>query len=173
MLRIDRSAEVICTRISRLGPAQRHMNLVKNSQLLKKFSQRLHCTLSLTKLASLKVHVSLSRTRNDPLTLQVKATSKFTYTRLGARDHCTSSTLIGGKGGAGPSSLHAMLERQGTCKVYMDSYMASNGSCIMVTWTIFKTHLLEVGGTQNQEIMALCNLIVVDFVYIIMCDDHA
>ena len=25
------------------------------------------------------------------------------------------------------------------------SYMASNGSCFMVTWTIFKNHLLEVG----------------------------
>jgi hypothetical protein len=29
---------------------------------------------------------------------------------LRARDHSTSSTLVGGKGGAGPSSLHAMLE---------------------------------------------------------------
>ena len=34
---------------------------------------------------------------------------------------------------------------QDGCKVYMDSYMASNGSCFMVTWTIFKNHLLEVG----------------------------
>ena len=30
--------------------------------------------------------------------------------RLRARDHSTSSTLIGGKGGAGPSSLQPMLE---------------------------------------------------------------
>ena len=30
-------------------------------------------------------------------------------------------------------------------KVYMGSYMASNGSCFTVTWTIFKNHLLEVG----------------------------
>ena len=29
---------------------------------------------------------------------------------LRARDHYTSSTLIGGKGGAGPSSLHTTLE---------------------------------------------------------------
>ena len=28
---------------------------------------------------------------------------------------------------------------QDGCKVYMDSYMALNGSCFMVTWTIFKT----------------------------------
>jgi len=34
---------------------------------------------------------------------------------------------------------------QDGCKVYMDSYMASNGSCFMVTWTNFKNHLLEVG----------------------------
>jgi hypothetical protein len=30
-------------------------------------------------------------------------------------------------------------------KVYMDSYMASNGSCFMVTWNILKNHFLEVG----------------------------
>jgi hypothetical protein len=32
------------------------------------------------------------------------------HTRLRARDHSTSSTLIGGLGGAGPSSLHTTLE---------------------------------------------------------------
>ena len=60
----------------------------------------------------------------------------FTHMRLRARDHYTSSTLIGGKGGAGPSSLHTTLEgpteyvnaMQDGCKVYMDSYMASSGS---------------------------------------------
>ena len=82
------------------------------------------------------------------------------HTRLRAHDHCTSSTLIGGKGWAGPSSLHTTLEGPTECvcvcarvldgcTVYMDSYMAPNGSCFMVTWTIFKTHLLEVGLTQN------------------------
>ena len=39
--------------------------------------------------------------------LQRRATS---HTRLRACDHYTSSTLIGGKGGAGPSSLHTTLE---------------------------------------------------------------
>jgi hypothetical protein len=39
-------------------------------------------------------------------------------------------------------------------KVCMDSYMASSGSSVMVTWTIFKNHLLEVGLTQNRETMA-------------------
>ena len=37
----------------------------------------------------------------------LRATS---HTRLRARDHYTSTTLIGGKGGAGPSSLHTTLE---------------------------------------------------------------
>ena len=39
--------------------------------------------------------------------------------------------------------------------VYMNSYMASNGSYVMVTWTSFKNHLLEAGVTQNRETMAL------------------
>jgi hypothetical protein len=38
---------------------------------------------------------------------EVRATS---HMRLRARDHYTSSTLIGGKGGAGPSLLHSTLE---------------------------------------------------------------
>ena len=40
--------------------------------------------------------------------VRLRATS---HTRLRARDHYTSSTLIGGKGGAGPSSLlHTALD---------------------------------------------------------------
>ena len=39
--------------------------------------------------------------------LKLRATS---HMRLRALDHYTSSTLIGGKGGAGPSSLHTTLE---------------------------------------------------------------
>ena len=54
---------------------------------------------------------------------------------------------------------------------YMDSYMASNGSCFMVTWIIFKNHLLEVGQTQNEETMALQMLTTVDLLYFIMCED--
>ena len=37
----------------------------------------------------------------------IRATS---HTRLSAHDHFTSRTLIGGKGGASPSSLHTMFE---------------------------------------------------------------
>ena len=55
-------------------------------------------------------------------------------------------------------------------KVYMDSYMASNGSCFLVTWTIVKTYLLKVGLTQNhRETMAFRMLTIVDFFYFIMC----
>ena len=55
------------------------------------------------------------------------------HTRPRAYDHYNSSTLIGGKDGAGPSSLHTSLKDQQSmwmqdeCEVYMDSYMASNG----------------------------------------------
>jgi hypothetical protein len=44
---------------------------------------------------------------------------------------------------------------QDECKVYMDSYMASNGSWFMVIWNNFENHLLEVGLAQTQETMAL------------------
>ena len=60
---------------------------------------------------------------------------------------------------------------QDECKVYMDSYMPSHGSCFMVTWTIFNNHLLEVGLTQNHwEITALRTLATVDFFYFIICE---
>jgi hypothetical protein len=51
-------------------------------------------------------------------------------------------------------------------KVYMDSYMASNGSCFMITWIVFKNRLLEVGLTQNRETMALRTLETFWFVLI-------
>jgi hypothetical protein len=41
----------------------------------------------------------------------------------------------------------------------------------MVTWTIFKNYLLEVGLTQNWETMALQMLTTVDLFYSIMCED--
>ena len=39
---------------------------------------------------------------------------------------------------------------QDGCKVYMDSYMASNGSCFMVTWTILNKTSLE--GRPNTKL---------------------
>ena len=60
---------------------------------------------------------------------------------------------------------------QDGCKVYIVPYRASNGSCFMVTWTIFKNHHLEVGLTQNQETMAIRMLTTIELFYIIMCED--
>ena len=59
------------------------------------------------------------------------------------------------------------------CNVYMDSYMAFNGSCFMVTWSIFKNLFLEVGLTQTRETMALRTLTIVGIFYSIMCVDPA
>ena len=56
-------------------------------------------------------------------------------------------------------------------KVYMDSYMASNGQHFMVTWTMLKKHLLEVGLTQILETTTLRMLITIDLFYFIMCED--
>ena len=52
----------------------------------------------------------------------------------------------------------------------------SNGSCFMVTWTISKHRLLEVGLTQNRwETLALRTFATVDFYFFIflkiMCED--
>ena len=41
----------------------------------------------------------------------------------------------------------------------------------MVTWTVLKNHLLEVGLTQNRLIMALQTFTTVDLFYFIMCED--
>ena len=60
---------------------------------------------------------------------------------------------------------------QDGCKVYMDFCMASNESCFMATWPIFKNHLLEVGPTQHQETMALRTLTIVGLFYFIMRED--
>ena len=60
---------------------------------------------------------------------------------------------------------------QDGCNVYVDSYMALNGSCFMVTWIILKNHLLEVGVTQYRESMALRTLTAVDLFYFIMRED--
>ena len=68
--------------------------------------------------------------------------------RLRARDHYTLSTLIGG------------------CKVYMDSYMASNGSCFMVAWTKFQKPLF--GGRSDTK---LGDHGTDGLFYFIMCED--
>ena len=82
----------------------------------------------------------------------LRATS---HTRLRAHDHYTSGTLIGGKGG--PVQIHFALRlrdqrsmwMQDGCKVYMDSYMASNGSCFIVYLDYFQKPPL--GGRANTK----------------------
>ena len=72
-------------------------------------------------------------------------------------------------------TLHLRDQRskwmQDGCKVYMDSYMALNGSCFMVIWTIFKDHFLEVGLPQNWETMALRTFTTVELFYFIICEN--
>ena len=60
---------------------------------------------------------------------------------------------------------------QDGCKVYMDSYVALNGSCFMVAWIVFKNHFLEVGLKKNRETMAFQMFIIVRLCYFIMCED--
>jgi hypothetical protein len=62
------------------------------------------------------------------------------------------------------------MRMQDGCKVCMDFYLASNGSCFMVIWVVFKNHLLEVGLTQiRQETVALRTFTTVGLFYFIMC----
>ena len=84
-------------------------------------------------------------------------------------------SLVKKKGGAGPSSLHTTLEgpieyvnARWMQSLHGFSCMASNGSCFMVTWTILKNRLLEVGLPQNCKTMALQTLTIVDSFYFIM-----
>jgi hypothetical protein len=60
--------------------------------------------------------------------------------------------------------LWSMWMRDG-CKVYMDSYMAPNGSCFMVTWIIFQKPSLGAGLTQDQVTMALWSFTTVGLFY--------
>jgi uncharacterized alpha/beta hydrolase family protein len=95
------------------------------------------------------------------------------HTRLRVRDHYISSTLIGGKGGAGPSSLHTMLDR--LTEYVKSTWMPLHG----IKWIMYHGHLdfffknpfLEVGLTQNRETMALRTLTTVDIFYFIMRED--
>ena len=48
--------------------------------------------------------------------------------------------------------------------IWVDSYMASTGSCFMVTRNVSKDHFMEVGRTQNRETMALRTLTTVDLI---------
>jgi hypothetical protein len=63
-------------------------------------------------------------------------------------------------------------EMQDGCKVYMDSYMASNGSCFVFLCIVFQNHLLEVGLIEKaRETMGLWNHTIVIYQYFFMCGD--
>ena len=104
----------------------------------------------------------------------LRATS---HMRPGAHDHYTSSTLINGnrRSRSKFATSHYAWGTNKVCegkmmdvKVYMGSYMASNGSCLIITCTIFKNHLLGLGLTQKQETMALWMLTTIHLFYVIM-----
>ena len=39
---------------------------------------------------------------------------------------------------------------QDKCRVYMDSYIRSNGSCFMVSWILFKNHVYSKVGLNTK-----------------------
>ena len=98
--------------------------------------------------------------------LYVRATS---HKRLSARDHYTSSTLIGGKGEASPSLLRTTLE--GPTEYVNARWMQSlHGFLRGIEWIMCHGYL-EVGLTQNWETTALRTLTTVDLFYFITCED--
>jgi hypothetical protein len=67
----------------------------------------------------------------------LRATS---HTRLRACDHYTSSTLVGGKGGAGPSSLRTTLE--GPTEYVNARWLESPDKFLRgIAWVMFHGHL--------------------------------
>ena len=69
---------------------------------------------------------------------------------------------------------HRSMWMQDGCKVYMDFYMALNGSYLIhVTWTIFKKPPL--GGRPNtkpdRKTLKLQTLTTIDLLYFNMCED--
>jgi len=81
----------------------------------------------------------------------------FSHMRLRDRDHCTSSTLIGGKGRANPSSPHTTLEgpmEYVNAKWWMWSL---HGFLHGIRWSMFHGHLgyfqiPPLGGRPNTKL---------------------
>ena len=82
-------------------------------------------------------------------------------------------TLIAGKGGAGPS----LLQTNGVCERKRDvksTWIPTWYLMDHVSWSLVlfpKNHLMEVGLTQNREIMALQTLTTVDLFCFSMHED--
>jgi hypothetical protein len=80
-------------------------------------------------------HVTIFTTK-----FQIHKTLRATaHTRLRARDHYTSSTLIGGKGGVGPSSLQTTLQRP-TEYVNARWMQSLHGFLHGIEWIMFHGH---------------------------------
>jgi hypothetical protein len=92
--------------------------------------------------------------------LQILGLRATSHTRLRAQDKCTSSTLVGGKGGAGPSSLHTTLE--GPTEHVNARWMSSlHGFLHGIKWTMCHGHLdyfqkSSLGGRFNTKIGRPC-----------------
>ena len=70
------------------------------------------------------------------------------HTRVRARENYTSSTLIGGIGKAGPSSLHTMLE--GPTEYVNARWMSSlHGILHGIEWIKFHSHLDNLSKTTS------------------------
>ena len=78
------------------------------------------------------------------------------HTRLSARNHHTSSTLISEKGGAGPSSLHTTLKGPMTEYVNARWRHSPHEFLHAIQWTMFHGHLEyfqkpHLGGKPNTK----------------------
>jgi hypothetical protein len=100
------------------------------------------------------------------------------HTRLRAHEHYTSSTLIGGKGGAGPSLLHTALEGPteyiSECKMDVKStWIPTWHPMDLVSWSLDYFQKPSLGSRSNTKLgyhgnpNAHNNL----FKYFIMCED--
>ena len=85
---------------------------------------------------------------------RLRATS---HKRLSARDHCTSSTLIGEK--TEPDQVRFTLSLRHQWNMWMQDRCKKctwiptwhqMGSCLMITWNIFQTHFSEVGRPNTK-----------------------
>jgi len=87
--------------------------------------------------------------------------------RLRARDHYTSSTLIGRKGGADPSFLHTTFSRHQESKWMQDGCKPTWHRMDHVPWLLelfSKTTSWREGLTQNRETVALQILTTICFI---------
>jgi hypothetical protein len=110
------------------------------------------CSLHRLPYSTQKWVVDFTRVTRDDPHMYLRATS---HTRLRARDHCTSSTLIGDTGGAGPSLLHTTLEGP---TEYVNARWSKvlHGFLYGIQWIMFRGHMYSfqkpsLGGRPNTK----------------------